>query len=412
MRSSHDKGGYLIFLVSPVIALIYALRNLDNKHSKNIIWFVCAFMGYCFQIAENYSGDAARYREKFMSYSKDGTNIEDTLSQLFSNSAHIDAVEELISITVSTYSDNYHILFLVYGLFFGYFFSRNIVYIYEITKTSNKKGLRWVALALFFTLPPWGINGFRFWAACQIFIFSMLPYIIDNNKKRLLFVILASLTHFSFYIPIIISLVFVVLRLKKNLIFYFYCFSFLFIGVDASTLGKIFVNFVPDIFLSKYLTYTEGLDLNIKEGGRIIEVLNKAYTFAISIFFMISYKSNESFIRSRKSLNQIFQYGFFFVAVFNILSVIPSVVRFLSIGKWILWISTSYLIVLLGYKQSIKVTQHLRKLRPFIIMFCLVSSARYLFPVLGVGSFLSGPIFSFLFIGDDFVIGNIYQYLK
>lgn len=412
MVSKHDKGGYLLFLVAPIIALIYSFRNLDNRHSKNIIWLVCGFMGYCFQITDNYSGDASRYIEKFLSYSNVEGAIKNAISLLFSNSAHIEIVEEVISMSVSMFTENYHLLYLGYGLFFGYFFSRNLSYIYEITKTKNIKGLRWIVLAMFFTLPPWGINGFNFWTASQIFLFAFLPYVIDNNKKRLFFIVLAPLTHFSFYAPVIISIVFLGLRLKKNLAFYFYCVSFLFVWIDPSALGKLFVNFVPDIFMHKYMTYTNPENFKIKEGGRIIGVLIKVYTLVISIFFIVSYKLNELFIKNNKSLNRIFQYGFFFTGVFNVLSVVPSVSRYLAIGQWVLWLAVSYLIVSLSYRKRIRMSKHLNRTRPFILMFCLITAMRYLFPVLGIGTFLSGPIGSFIFLDDDFVIGNILDYLN
>lgn len=408
--SRHHKGVYLLFFLSPIACLIYAMRNLANKHAKNVIWLLCGYLGYSIQITPEYKGDAVRYIEEFLKLGSEEGRVLATISNLFSDTANIEIVEKIISMFVSSFSDNYHVLYLFYGLFFGYFFSRNISYLYELTAVNKKKGLIWIIVALFFTLPPWGINGFNFWTASQIFIFAMLPYIIEKDKKRLLFIVLAPLTHFAFYVIIMISFCFFFFKKKNYKTFYILSFAFLFINFSPQLLGSLIVDFIPEVFMHKFKMYTELKVGQKKTGGRIFEFLQYIYVIGSTIIFLSIYNFNEVFIKKNKALFRLFHYGFFFMATINILSVIPSVARYFSIGNWVLWSAVGYLMIL---NKNLVESNRLRKLMfssaPLIVLIASISIVRYLFPILGLGSFLSNPILSMFFTDDDFVLGNIVE---
>ena len=95
-----------------------------------------------------------------------------------------------------------HILLMVYAIFYGYFLSRNLYYIYSKSTNHNFYINKWIVITLFFLIPIWFINGFDFYFATQIFLYATIPYIYENKTRRLPLLILAPLTHFSFFFVI------------------------------------------------------------------------------------------------------------------------------------------------------------------------------------------------------------------
>src|SRR5690606_21958839 len=102
-----------------------SLKFANKQWAKNGIWAFSAFVGYCFLIDENSTGDAFVYRYSFYYFIQNEYDYSRLFSSLFEYSSEIEFVERFISITVGQFTDNYHFLFFAYGLFFGYFFSRN-----------------------------------------------------------------------------------------------------------------------------------------------------------------------------------------------------------------------------------------------------------------------------------------------
>lgn len=414
MNKENNKNiGYLIFIVSPIISFIYALKFYRKKESKNILWAFIVFFGYTFQITENYIGDAVRYKDKFLETYNIGTSYKSLFSNFLSNTQNMEIVERFISTTVSKFTDNYHFLYMFYGVFFGYFFSRNIYYIYKYSDNCKVKNLWVLVLLLFSTIPFWNINGFDFWAASQVFIFGITPFLIEKKTKKLWLLLITPFIHFSFYIllPVIISFYFV--RNKYKLLIVFFISSFLIFNLPLEIFSNLIKTYMPDLIVRRSEAYIAIDDAESRQsGGRIMSLAVNLARFSIYLIFLYFYRNHKEVIINSKYSNLLF-FSIFFISIFNILSVIPSINRFINIGNWLL--VSSLILVIFELKSNSQISEfiYLRKkinfFKPIFLFLSLLIIARYLLPVLGLGSIFSNIFVVNYFVNDDIVIGNVYD---
>lgn len=401
---------YILFLASPILALFLALKNITKSWSKNILWVFSGFMGFCFVIDENSTGDAFVYRERFYEYIQTDYNYSQLFENLFRYGSEIEIVERLISVTIGKFTDNYHFLFLGYGLFFGFFFSRNIWYAVQHYRNVNSKGSLIAILGLFFSIPIWNINGFDFWASSQVFLYGALPLLIEKKYSRVVFILICPLIHFSFYLLILLLVIYRIVKAQPNTLFIFYVLSFFMFWLDKSLFASLAERILPELIFSRANVYLL-TEQNERNGGTIMFVINVIYSFYLNIVFIFLYFKRKNFIFSNPLLSNLFIAIFYFTACFNFLDIIPSMDRFLFISKSLMWV---FLILLLGSNDFISIgwiRKYLNYGLVILVFYWLSIITRFLFPLLGIKSFLGGPILATILIEDDFVIGTILEYL-
>lgn len=394
----------LLFILMPLLALIYSLKHYGNKWAKNILWFFCAFFGYAFQIMPWYQGDAARYKDAFLQWHSEGITYSDVFRNLFSNNQNMEILQKLIAISVGKFTLEYHILYLVYGALFGYCLSRNLAYIYKFGIEGKLRLNMVLFLSLFFIIPIWNINGFDFWMACQLFIYGTLPLICEGKRNYILILAFTPLVHFSFYLPVFLLTLFYFIRNYKGyLLFYAFALSFLFTQIDVSFFGTFINNFMPSLIVQRSDAYINAVE-NDHSGGRILALIEVLFKLSNYILAGVLFKYRFSAINSNKLGMELFNLSFFFLACFNTLSIIPSMHRFVLLGNWLLVFTllyNFYTAVDVSYKDL-----HIRLLRKVFIIhlvFWIVIFVRYCLPIMGVTSILSNPFLINLFVDNDFV---------
>jgi len=113
----------LIFLIWPFMSLILAFKEYRSSWGKNVVWAFTAFFAYSKVAPFGIYTDAVGYSMKFEAMARTGT-FESVFTGLFTEKA--DVFDTFLSFVVSRFTDNYKIYFMIIGLFYGYFFSRNI----------------------------------------------------------------------------------------------------------------------------------------------------------------------------------------------------------------------------------------------------------------------------------------------
>src|SRR5690625_4997052 len=178
IEQSDKKTGYfaaLMFFIWPLLAVISAFRNYRSNWGKNILWAFVAFYGFSFAIgAENQGSDIVRYAEEVEYLHKVEMTISDAFTY-YGQSGEIDILRTFIAVTLSRFTDSQAILTLVYGIIFGFFFSRNMWYVLERLKGRIHPITVLLLCSFFLVIPIWNINGFRMWTAAHIFIYGLLP---------------------------------------------------------------------------------------------------------------------------------------------------------------------------------------------------------------------------------------------
>jgi hypothetical protein len=196
------SGGttYLIlFIVWPFLALITALANYRFKEAKRTVYLFLIYYGFTF-VAEFYYMDAFRYVEEFRyNATLPFSEFFRIVGGLFSNESSVDIIEPLISFTVSRFTQNYHILFAVYALLFGFFYLKSINLLYG--HYQKKPNINALIFLIFFTLiiPPTTISVPRMWTAAWIFFLGAYHVLVFRNPKFLFLALGAGFMHWSFF---------------------------------------------------------------------------------------------------------------------------------------------------------------------------------------------------------------------
>ncbi len=198
--------GLIICLVSPFFALLFALSNITAKSSRYVIWLFCGFYGLAFFIAPNSEADCVRYREWLVEMHDTTTTLESLSSAFYSEgNRYYDIYQPLLTFFVSRFTSDYRILFCLFGLVFGYFYSGVIYFFIDRLKQSPRMLEWWLLLALAFSINVGsGINNSRIYTGCFVFLYGALYYWERGNPRFLIYCFLSPLIHFALFIPVAI----------------------------------------------------------------------------------------------------------------------------------------------------------------------------------------------------------------
>jgi len=191
------------YLIIPFLGFITSLRYYDRKWFKDILWLFVIFYGFSFSFADTM--DANHYKYLFERAPKKYEGLS-SITQVFDPTltGQLDFAQPLLNFVLSSLTTNYHVLFAIYGLIFGYFYSRNISFLIDYCNLNGKKIKVWLLFAAFL-VGAWQINGFRFWTATHIFLYGLLATLISGNRKKgILFMCLSLAFHFSFLLPLLV----------------------------------------------------------------------------------------------------------------------------------------------------------------------------------------------------------------
>lgn len=245
MQISNNRNrttAFIFTLVFPFGGLVYTLSHWREKWAKNTFWLACIYLGAVLVYWPEGSllgegADGGRYVLDLMDMYGSSITLSQILGQYQIDAHTMDLYQPLMTYFVSRYTDNGHVLFAAFAVVFGFFYSRNIWYILE-QLPGKRLGNLFILVTLYFLISPiTNINGVRMWTALHVFVYGMMPYILERDKSKLLWVILAPLFHFSFLYVSIFALVYILLpyRLKTR------SYTFLIIAY-ALFLVSLFVN--------------------------------------------------------------------------------------------------------------------------------------------------------------------------
>ena len=235
---------YITTLLFPFIGLCTSLYNWTKRYSKNVFWIFCAFSGLVFiykpDIHIGIGNDSERYAD-VLTFMHNNIHSFSAFKDTLYQGDSIDIYQPLITYLVSLYTDNAHWLFFIFALIYGYFYSRNIWFVLERLPVKFNR-LYWILIAYFILLCPiWNINGVRMWTALQVFVYGALPYLMNNDRRKLIWCFICPFIHFSFVMPLIVLVVHRFLPLKKSMgaYFVFFVITIFFNTVDIAAIRNI-----------------------------------------------------------------------------------------------------------------------------------------------------------------------------
>ncbi len=395
-RLSNKWNAYILFLVWPFFSLVYAVLNYRSPWAKNVAWFFSGFFGYTFVIS-NEGMDANRYRSRLIELHASDLSFLDFLSGVYSGIyGRGDYLEPTLRYLVALFTDDYRVLFAIFGLVIGYFFSRNIWFLIEESQGKIKAIALPFLIMFIFLVPFWLINGFRFWTASHIFVYAVIQLLYyKNTKVGLICLFFAVFTHVAFLVPLGILIAYILMPKNAWFFLLFLLVSILFLQLELS----FFINLIPKSIMSdefpvvaNYLNeeyaFTRKLEVqDLKWYAKYRNVPIYIYTLLSSLVFLgfrVKMTNNQGWAH-------IHYFGILLFSFVGVLNVIPSAARFFSVAY--LFIFGAYFLMV----QNVKMNTFSQWLFLSSFIFFLLPIAiqiRIGMDFMGPGTLIFNPLFS------------------
>uniref|UniRef100_A0A832DHH5 EpsG family protein n=1 Tax=Ignavibacterium album TaxID=591197 RepID=A0A832DHH5_9BACT len=395
-------GHWIIFFIWPFGALLRAVKNIKTRWAKNLIWAFCAYFGFTMVTASE-GADYTRYVQWLKIMNQQSFDFKVLGNMMFAETnAFVDLLQPLVTFIVAQFTDDGRILYAMFGLVFGYFYSGNIFY---LSRHINFRRTNWsLFLLIIFSIivPFWEINGFRFWTAAHIFLYGALPYLFERNKSSLIWVWLSLLVHFSFFLPAVIFTINIFFGNRLNIYFILFIVSLTVSELDLRGLSNTLSFYAPEFLLPKirsYLNpdYAERIAEQVAQTNWYVGWSLKGMKYAITILFFYLFLFQKSIIMKNEKVVSLFSFSLLFTAFSNITSLVPSGGRFVTVS---FLFSITFLIMLTNHILILKRLKPILVLCiPAFILFFIVKM-RMGFDFIGFAAIVGNPFISGLFNND------------
>ncbi len=388
---SHTNKSYifLVFSFSPLVALIIAIKQYREMWAKNIVWLFSAFYGYSFVIG-NEGSDINRYKVKFLAHHDLQMSVGEYLASLFKIGMY-DFIQPFLSFLVSIFTSNFKIYLLVIGAFFGFFLSRNIWSVLNLSKQKPKWYGFLFVLVFSFVYAVWDINVMRFTIATHIFFYGAFKLLIKKNKWGYFFMSLSLLVHFSFAIALAVLLLYQILSKRfVKAYFVFFVISFFISELNFDVI-KSQLNFLPESYIEKSEGYLNDDYKKMRDDKNDNKNFRGKYyqsslKWAVGILLTSIY-FNRKKIKNNSILENLLAFCLLFVGVFNVFSAIPSMNRFQ-------FVSYLFALALFYTYYNAYIDEKEKKIIYFctpLILFYFIVKFRIGFEFTGLLTLLGGP---------------------
>jgi hypothetical protein len=396
-RKAYGSWGiYIFFILWPFGVLLYAIKNYRAPWAKNIAWLYTIFFGFTFVIP-NAGVDASRYADELIFMAQSDFSLENIFSSyLNKQSGMLDIAQKILTFIVSRFTDDYRFLFAAFGMFMGYFLSRIVWFLAEKTVGRLKYLEVMVIIAFALVIGIWDIGGVRWNVAAVIFIYGVLRYIISNEISGLWICSSAVLVHWSFIFALLMFFAYKIIGDRIHIYFALFIVSFFLSELNLDIIRSLFSSYAPGALQESRGTYLsqEYVDYRSEHYTTISWYISghwQAIRYYILLFSIYFYARGRHYLSNYQPLLNLFSFTLFFYGVFNILSDIPSVGRFLSIGNMLFLAVMFWTLRSTGRRFPV----FLRLVGiPVLILFIIVRM-RIGFDFIGIWSVLGNPLFAY-----------------
>lgn len=332
-ENNQDKAiKVILFLVSPFFSFLYSLRNMKTKSSFVVFFLFAVFFGMSFTISEGYNDttglDGAYYRDMFEFAKYD--SFRDYMAELDSffsfNDGKKDYYADTVSFFVSRFSDNYHVMFMVFAIIFA-FFSLKSFKILTSEDNFDTSIACFILAYLFMINQIFNINGVRFWTAAWIGVYSILQIFVKDNKHFFPLAFITPFFHGSYWIFIAVLLIAFFLRKFEKfwIVLFFISFFITSFAVDTITSN---IDILPP-FLAKLATsYTDTDYIKLRNTtgtgySWVADTFKFIEKFYINLLVFLFIK-NSSTIKSNPKTKNLYLFILVWMVFVNFFMYVPS----------------------------------------------------------------------------------------
>jgi len=401
-----------LFFLNPFSAMLISLKEYMLPYSKNIFWAFCVFYGLTFTIGfETAGSDINRYIEELQYLNNRYEYSTNDIINYFQASGEVDVLRIFLSYIISRFTDSGTILTTVYAIIFGFFYSRNIWYVFGLLDGKLSLLEKLILFSFILIIPIWLLNGFRMWTAFHIFFYGLLPFIFENKKSKLIFVYLSFFVHFSYIIPIGIVLLYILLGNRLNIYFIVFLVSFFISEINITFFNQYIENYAPRSIVDRSSSYRNE-DVIEAEKEASIENTKRWYVkwhslalrwaLFLSITFLFIF--GNPIIKIYPEWRKLFSFVLLFFSFGNILMLIPSGGRF---NKHASFLALIMIVLYLNqYYSDIKFKRLITILSPVFLLFIIVS-VRMGFYFTSITTIIGNPLIAVFNIGETVSLNDL-----
>lgn len=344
------------------------------------------------------NADSLRYMKKLEVLNNHKQNWEVFFASLYQvderGNGSIDVYEPTIVFVIALFTNNGDALFCVFGIVFGFFYSRNIWFLFERITTNKLDKFLWLVLISFVCVVGfWMIGGVRMWTAGHIFLYGSLNFFLKKEKKGLFIAASALLVHFSFILPIGLLLIYVYAKPSHKFLFYLFLTTFFISSLSLEFVSKLIQSYSPETFETRASNYTdqdyaEKISEMSANANWYAVNLNKVLLWAIAGIYCVFHFRLNNIIKLSQLGNKVYGFSLLLLIASNLLSGVPSGGRYMLLAQ--LFALAAIFIIISGNtissaKQTIFITS------PFFVFFIVVS-VRNAFDTITIDGVFSNPI--------------------
>ena len=403
---------FIVTLLFPFVGLILSLVQWKKSWAMNMFWLACIYMGaiLIYHSEGTILGegmDSGRYVLILINmYNNPSLTFWSVLSLYQIDINYMDLYQQLITYFVSRFTDNGHVLFAVFATVFGFFYSRNIWYILD-KLPSKKLGILYVLFGLLFLICPiTQINGVRMWTALHVFVYAMLPYLVEKKKSRLWLLFITPLIHFSYLYVGIFSIIYVLIqfRFKTNnsLFIYFAIITYivtLFINsLSLDAVSSMIAEYSPEAYEDRIDLY---VNQNLLDRNQEAANANNWYlaagrnisNWSYSIILVLLIPIIRKYFKGNKAITNLYVYTMLIGSFANISALIPSGGRFQILAT--MFKLSTILLIVLNIPKNITVYK-ISQIFSIILILPLIVEFRKLFDFFGINLIFGNFITAFI----------------
>ncbi len=331
------RNSIALFFLSPLLGVIQAFKHFRETWAKDSIWLFVIFYGYT--MFRPQTMDSSGYVAKLTKLHNTPLNWDMFTASFYSEDSNIiDIYEPLITFVLSLFTKDGNILFAVFGLVYGYFFSRNIWMVLDLSQGRKVDRGFWILIVTFIcALGYWNLNGVRMWTAAHVFFYGAFQYLVHSRKKGILIAVSSFLIHFSFVLPVGVLLLFVLFRIPWRFLYFGFLASFFVSSLNIGVVRARLESVAPAFLLPRVESYTNDeyaeviSDMN-ESASWYIKYYIKALMWAIVLLFTFIYFSKEKKFKDDDALSNLFGFSLLILTLGNITAILPSGGRYLVVA--------------------------------------------------------------------------------
>ena len=342
---------FIVTLLFPFIGLVLSLIRWKKSWAMNMFWLACIYLGaiqiYVPEGTTLGDGmDSGRYVLDLINmYNNPYITFWSILSLYQIDINYMDLYQQLITYFVSRFTDNGHVLFAVFATIFGFFYSRNIWYILD-KLPSKKLGILYVLFGLFFLVCPiTQINGVRMWTALHVFVYAIMPYLVERDKSKIWLLLTTPLIHFSYLYIMIFTFAYILLpyNIKTKQTFaliavVIYTITLFINSLSLDAVSSALAEYSPESYENRIEGYVSEEVLSRRNESAsannwYVAMSKNVANWCYSIILVLILPVIRRHFKHNKSIMNLFVYTLLIGAFANISALIPSGGRFQTLAS-------------------------------------------------------------------------------